>query len=79
MANFYGELVIRITSDTTGLKKGLNESAAAVASTGAAANKSGRLAAQRMEHVGRQMQNVGRQMTQFITLPVADEIGRAHV
>jgi len=71
MANFYGELVIRITSDTTGLKKGLTESAAATTAMGEKVGKNSRLAAQRMEHVGRQMQNIGRQMTQFVTLPVA--------
>lgn len=71
MANFYGELVIRITSDTAGLKKGLNESAAATTAMGQKVGSSSRLAAQRMEHVGRQMQNIGRQMTQFVTLPVA--------
>jgi TP901 family phage tail tape measure protein len=70
VANFYGELVIRITSDTAGLKKGLAESAAGVQALGDKAAKTGRTTAARMEHVGRQMQNVGRQMTQFITLPV---------
>jgi TP901 family phage tail tape measure protein len=71
MANFYGELVIRITSDTAGLKKGLAESAAGVEALGTKATKAGRFTAARMEHVGRQMQNVGRQMTQFVTLPIA--------
>ena len=71
MANFYGELIIRITSDTAGLKKGLAESAAGVSALGDKTAKSSRSMAARMEHVGRQMQNVGRQMTQFITLPVA--------
>jgi len=70
VANFYGELVIRITSDTSGLKKGLGESAAGVETLGKKAATTGRLTAARMEHVGRQMQNVGRQMTQFVTLPV---------
>jgi TP901 family phage tail tape measure protein len=71
VANFYGELVIRITSDTAGLKKGLAESAAGVQTLGDKATKTGRMTAARMEHVGRQMQNVGRQMTQFVTLPIA--------
>jgi TP901 family phage tail tape measure protein len=71
MANFYGELVVRITSDTAGLKKGLTESAAGVSALGDKTAKSSRSMAARMEHVGRQMQNVGRQMTQFVTLPIA--------
>lgn len=71
MTNFYGELVVRITSDTAGMKKGLAESAAGVSALGDKTAKSSRSMAARMEHVGRQMQNVGRQMTQFVTLPVA--------
>jgi len=70
MSNFYGELVIRVVSDTKQAEAGLDRVAAKTTAVGAAANKAGRFTAARMEHVGRQMQNVGRQMTQFVTLPI---------
>lgn len=70
-ANFYGELIVRITSETSGLTKGVTQ---ATATTEGMAK---RMAAQtasvskRMERLGLAMQNAGRTMTQFVTLPVA--------
>jgi len=71
MANFYGELVIRITSDTKGLTAGLNQSAAATAAASKKMEGVTQTAAQRINRVGMGLQNFGRTMTQFVTLPVA--------
>jgi TP901 family phage tail tape measure protein len=71
VSNFYGELLIRITSDTAGLSKGLQTS---VAETGAATKSmeaAGKRAKVSWERVGLGMQNVGRTMSQFVTIPIA--------
>ena len=71
MSNFYGELLIRITSDTAGLSKGLQSSAAQTAAASRSMEAAGKKAKVSWERVGLGMQNVGRTMTQFVTLPIA--------
>ena len=69
--SFYGELVIRITSDTKGLTAGLNGAAAQTEAAGKKMAASSATMAQKVNRVGMGMQNLGRMMTQFVTLPVA--------
>lgn len=71
MSNFYGELLIRITSDTAGLSKGLQSSAAQTSAASKAMESAGRRARVSWERVGLGMQNVGRTMSQFVTIPIA--------
>ena len=71
MSNFYGELLIRITSDTAGLSKGLQSSAAQVNAASKSMEAAGHKASRSWERVGLGMQNVGRTMSQFVTIPIA--------
>jgi len=70
MANFYGELIVRITSDTKGLTSGLQSSAAQVEAAGKKVSASSQTMAQKFNRVGMGLQNLGRTATQFVTLPV---------
>jgi len=71
VSNFYGELLIRITSDTAGLSKGLQKSAAETGAASKAMENTGRKAGRSWERVGLGMQNIGRTMSQFVTIPIA--------
>jgi TP901 family phage tail tape measure protein len=71
VSNFYGELLIRITSDTAGLSKGLQKSAAETGAASKAMESAGKRAKVSWERVGLGMQNVGRTMSQFVTIPIA--------
>jgi TP901 family phage tail tape measure protein len=71
VSNFYGELLIRITSDTAGLSKGLQSSAAQTGAASKAMESAGKKARVSWERVGLGMQNVGRTMSQFVTIPIA--------
>jgi TP901 family phage tail tape measure protein len=71
VSNFYGELLIRITSDTAGLSKGLQQSAAQTSAASKAMEGAGKKARVSWERVGLGMQNVGRTMSQFVTIPIA--------
>ena len=71
MSNFYGELLIRITSDTAGLSKGLQKSVAETGAASKAMESAGHKASRSWERVGLGMQNVGRTMSQFVTIPIA--------
>jgi TP901 family phage tail tape measure protein len=71
VSNFYGELLIRITSDTAGLSRGLQQSAAQTNAASKSMEAAGKKARVSWERVGLGMQNVGRTMSQFVTIPIA--------
>ena len=69
--SFYGELIVRITSDTKGLSAGTAKAAAESKALGETVSASAKKAGVNWNRVGLGMQNVGRTMTQFFTIPVA--------